>query len=66
MGNVFIEPRPQGRPEGSGIEDYVVETNADHALATFKTQYGAIEWGQEEWLQVSCRSRPATERQEEA
>jgi hypothetical protein len=39
MGNVFIEPRPKGRPEGSGIEDYVVETHADHALATFKTQY---------------------------
>src|ERR1700730_15618080 len=44
MGNVFIEARPKGRPEGSSTEDYVVETNADHALATFKTQYDAIEW----------------------
>jgi hypothetical protein len=44
MGNVFIEPRPKGRPDGSGIEDYVVETHADHALATFKTQHDAIEW----------------------
>ena len=40
MGNVFIEARPKGR----GTEDYVVETYADHALATFKTQHDAIEW----------------------
>ena len=26
MGNVFIEAKPKGRPEGSGTEDYVVET----------------------------------------
>ena len=51
MANVFIEARPKGRPEGSGTEDYVVETNADHALATFRTQYDAIGMGQEEWLQ---------------
>ena len=66
MGNVFIEPRPKGRPEGSGIEDYVVETNADHALATFKTQYDAIEWAKKNGYRTSCRSCPATERQEEA
>ena len=39
-----IEARPKGRPEGRGTEDYVVETYADHALATFKTQHDAIEW----------------------
>jgi hypothetical protein len=44
MGSVFIEPRPKGRPEGCAIQDYVVETHADHALATFKTQHDAIEW----------------------
>jgi hypothetical protein len=38
MTNVYVEPRPKGRPEGSPIEDYVVETHADHPLATFKTQ----------------------------
>ena len=38
MANVYIEPRPKGRPEGSPIEDYVVEDHADHVLATFKTQ----------------------------
>ena len=36
MANVYIEPRPKGRPEGSPIDNYVVEDHADHALATFK------------------------------
>ena len=44
MANVFVEPRPKGRQEGTAIEDYVVEDHADHALATFKTQHEAIEW----------------------
>ena len=42
--NVYIEARPKGRPEGSPIEDYVIEDHADHVLATFKTQREAIEW----------------------
>jgi hypothetical protein len=41
---VYIEAHPKGRPEGSPIEDYVVEDHADHVLATFKTQHEAIEW----------------------
>ena len=32
------------RPDGSGIEDYVVEDHADHVLGTFKTQREAIDW----------------------
>jgi hypothetical protein len=44
MANVYVEARPKGRPEGSPIEDYVVEDHADHALATFRTQREAIEW----------------------
>jgi hypothetical protein len=44
MANVYIEPRPKGRPEGSPIDDYVVEDHADHVLATFKTQREAIDW----------------------
>jgi hypothetical protein len=39
MANVYIEPRPKGRSEGSHIDDYVVEDHAHHALATFKTQH---------------------------
>jgi len=34
----------QGPPEGSAIDDYVVEDHADHVLATFKTQQEAIAW----------------------
>ena len=44
MANVYVEPRPKGRPEGSAIEDYVVE---DHALAVFHTQEGAIDWAKQ-------------------
>ena len=44
MPNVYVEPRPKGRPEGSAIDDYVVEDHADHALQTFKTQHEAIDW----------------------
>ncbi len=45
MANVYIEPRPKGRPEGTPIEDYVVEF-AQGALMTqqaFTTQATAIE-----------------------
>ena len=44
MANVYIEPRPKGRPEGSHIEDYVAEDHAGHVLGTFKTQHEAITW----------------------
>jgi hypothetical protein len=44
MPNVYIEARPKGRPEGSAIDDYVVEDHADHVLGAFKTQHEAIEW----------------------
>lgn len=44
MPNVYVEARPKGRPEGSAVEDFVVEDHADHVLATFKTQKEAIDW----------------------
>lgn len=44
MANVYIEPRPKGRQEGTAIDDYVVEDHADHVLAEFKTQAEAIDW----------------------
>jgi hypothetical protein len=44
MANVYVEARPKGRPEGSRIDDYVVEDHADHVLATFRTQREAIDW----------------------
>ena len=42
MANVYVEARPKGRPEGSSIDDYVVEDHAEHVLATYKTQRDAI------------------------
>lgn len=44
MANVYVEARPKGRPEGSQINDYVVEDHADHVLGTFDTQKEAIDW----------------------
>lgn len=44
MANVYVEARPKGRPEGSHIDDYVVEDHADHVLHTCKTQHEAIDW----------------------
>jgi hypothetical protein len=48
MPNVYIEPRPKGRPDGAPIDDYVVEDHADHVLAKFKTQHEAIDWARKE------------------
>lgn len=44
MAVVYIEARPKGRPEGSPIDDFVVEDHANHVLAAFKTQREAIDW----------------------
>jgi hypothetical protein len=48
MTTVFIEARPKGRPEGSPIEDFVVEEKGDRVLKTFKTQEEAITWAKGE------------------
>jgi len=48
MANVYIEPRPKGRQEGSAIDDYVVEDGADQVLKTFKTQKEAIDWAKQQ------------------
>jgi hypothetical protein len=44
MANVYVEPRPKGRADGSPIGDYVVEDHADHVLGTLKNQHKAIGW----------------------
>jgi len=41
---VYIEARPKGRTEGSRIDEYVVEDQAERVLGTFKTQQEAIAW----------------------
>ncbi|WP_245286999.1 hypothetical protein [Bradyrhizobium sp. Tv2a-2] len=44
LSNVFVEPRPKGKPEGSPIEDFVVEDHVDHVLKSFRTQDEAVRW----------------------
>ncbi len=45
MANVYVQPRPKGRPEGSVIQDYSVEDSAEHVIGgPFNTQAEAIEW----------------------
>ena len=44
MAVVYVEARPKGRPEGTRIDDYVVEDHADHVLHTAGTQEAAITW----------------------
>ena len=41
---VFIQARPKDRPEGSRIEDFVIEDHGDGVLASFKSQQEAIDW----------------------
>jgi cellulose biosynthesis protein BcsQ len=41
---VYVQARPKGRPEGSPIQDYVIENYADEVLGTFRTQKEAIDW----------------------
>ena len=52
MAIVYIEARPKGRPEGTRIDDYVVEDHADHVLATFRTQQEGNRLGEKK---SSCR-----------
>jgi len=48
MPNVYVEARPKGRPEGSPINDYVVEDHTDHVLHTSQTQRESIDWAKRE------------------
>jgi hypothetical protein len=42
--SVFVEARQKVRPEGSAIEDHVVEDHADWLLHTAAIHDAAIEW----------------------
>jgi hypothetical protein len=48
MANVYVEARPKGRPEGSAIDDYVVEDHNDRVLGVFRTQKEAIDWAKKQ------------------
>ena len=61
MATVFIEARMKGRPEGTAIDDYVVEDHSDHVLGTFKTQKEAIDWGRRT-TSATSRARAPSQR----
>jgi hypothetical protein len=44
MAIVYVEARPKAYPEGSPINDYVIEDRADHVLVITNTQADAIAW----------------------
>ena len=39
MANVYVEPRPKGRPEGTKIDDYVLEQAGDVKVPSSKDSY---------------------------
>ena len=45
MANVYVEPRPKGRPEGTAIADYVLEYAGDKPVTNvaYGTQKQAID-----------------------
>lgn len=47
MATVYVEARPKGRPDGTRIDDYVVEDHADSVLHTSATQAAAIQWAKD-------------------
>ena len=47
MATVYIEARPKGRPEGTRIEDYVIEDQSSHILFTARTQQEAVQWAKQ-------------------
>jgi|ERR1051326_3253455 hypothetical protein len=57
MANVYIEPRPKGRPEGKPLEDYAVEDSANGVLATRRTQAEAIAWAKGARPRAAGRAR---------
>jgi hypothetical protein len=44
MARVYVMARPKGRPEGTYVDDYVVEDDADNILRIFNTEREAVDW----------------------
>jgi len=56
MANVYIEPRPKGRPEGSSIDDYVIEDHADRVTCHVQNAARSNRLGKKEQPFAACRS----------
>ncbi len=52
MAHVYLEARPKGRPEGTRIEEYVIEDKTEKALHVAPTQQEAIRWAKEHGYSV--------------
>ena len=61
MPNVYIEARPKGRPEGSAVDDFVVEDHAGQVLADAE---GSNRVGTEEQPFAARCPRATSQRQE--
>jgi hypothetical protein len=48
MANVYIEPRPKGRPKGSPITNYVAKNYSGDIVKTSKKQEKLVEWAKNE------------------
>lgn len=60
MAIVFVEARPKGKPDGSPIEDYIVEDHADHPLGR------RSEVGKGAWAYAARGPSSPSQRQEKA
>lgn len=55
MPNVYVEPRPKGRPEGTAITDYVLEFTGGQTLGgPFKTQAEAANYARQQGHHPLC------------
>lgn len=55
MPNVYVEPRPKGRPEGTPITDYVLEFAGGQTLGgTFSTQAEAARYARQQGHNPLC------------
>ena len=55
MPNVYVEPRPKGRPEGTPIADYVLEfAGGDQLGPPFRTQEAAAAYAKQQGHHPLC------------
>lgn len=55
MPNVYVEPRPKGRPEGTAITDYVLEFADGKTLGrAFATQAAAATYARQQGHNPLC------------
>jgi len=62
MANVYVEARPKGRPEGTHIDDYVVEDRADHVPRHVQNAARRNRLGEEKRAYAACRPRSTSQR----